>query len=161
LTLFFLILLAGSPAAGDEFGRDGVLEIFIRSDKPIYKFGEPIKLTLTLKNHTTEPLIVNKRFDLSRDLRWEVFMDGHGFLTVKPTAAQAPTGDDYVILKPNLEIEKSLPPLSEIVQEKLKRGLYGVRVTYVNREKPKGAETWTGEIVTNRISFQIKSGEKV
>lgn len=159
--VFILLLFGGQTAIGDQYGRDGSLEIFLQSDKRIYLLGEPIRLTLTLKNHTTETLIVNKRFDPVNDLQWEIFSDPNGLLSLKPAAAQQPTADDYIRLNPNTKIEKRLPELSEIVQDKLKQGLYGIRITYINTEKPKGPETWTGEIITNLVSIQIKSGQRV
>ncbi|HEY5600225.1 MAG TPA: hypothetical protein VIK48_05985, partial [Candidatus Manganitrophaceae bacterium] len=153
LSLLALALLLGSRiAAGDEFGREGNLEIFIRSDKPVYTFGEPVVLTLTLKNNTNESLFVNRRFNASNDLRWEIFLDPDGFLTVRPGPDQKPSDNDYILLKPGEEIEKVFPNLAEIVQEKLRKGLYGLRITYFNRDQRKGPRTWTGEIVSNRLS---------
>lgn len=155
------VLLLSTIAGGDEFGRSGSLEILIRSNKPVYDFGEPIILTLKLKNSTNVPLIVNRRLDPFSDLQWELFFDPVGFVPIKAVPRKAPNAEDYIQLKPEQFIEKKLPNLSEIVASPLKQGLYGVRLTYVNKEKPKGPDTWTGEIITNRLSFQIKPSEKI
>lgn len=77
------LLFASETATGDEFGRDGNLEIYIHADKPIYKFGEPIRLTVRLKNNTTRPLVVNRRLDPFSDLQWELFAEPDGFLQTK------------------------------------------------------------------------------
>lgn len=159
------ILVANQTATGDEFGRDGNLEIYIHSDKPIYKFGEPIALTVRLKNNTTAPLVVNRRLDPFSDLQWELFAEPDGFMQIKTNPPKPLTVDDFVELKPEEEIRKKLPPLSELTPHPLKRGLYGLRLTYVNKEKPngvekKGKDVWTGEIITNRLSIQIRSSEK-
>jgi hypothetical protein len=154
------MLSFGRDAGGDQFGRDGNLELLVRANKPLYKFGEPIILTIKLKNATSQPLIVNRRFDPYNDLQWELFLDPVGlvpFLVVPPKPLVA---DDYIQLKSGGEIEKVLPPLAEIVGVPLKKGLYGLRLTYVNKDKPKGPETWTGEVLSNHLSIQIKSGEK-
>jgi hypothetical protein len=160
LALVFGLLPFGRDAAGDQFGRDGNVELLVRANKPVYKFGEPIILTIKLKNATSQPLILNRRFDPHRDFQWELFFDPVGmvpFLVVPPKPLVV---DDYIQLKSGGEIEKVLPPLAEIVGVPLKKGLYGLRLTYVNREKPKGPETWTGEVLSNHLSIQIKSGEK-
>lgn len=159
------VLSASRSATGDEFGRDGNLEIYIHSDKPIYKFGEPILLTIRLKNNTTQPLVVNRRLDPFSDLQWELFSEPHGFMPIKTASPKPLTDDDFIELKPEEEIRKKLPSLSEITPDPLKRGQYGVRITYTNKEKPKGVERkgkdiWTGEIITNRLSIQIRSSER-
>lgn len=158
-----IVLVASQTAVGDESGRDGNLEIYIQSDKPVYKFGEPIILTVRLKNNTTKPLVVNRRLDPFSDLQWELFAEPHGFMPVKTAAPKPLTDDDFVELKREEAISKKLPPLSEITPDPLKRGLYGIRITYANKEKPKqidGKDIWTGEIITNRLSIQIKSSER-
>lgn len=160
LILFCALLPVGRDAAGDQFGRDGNLELLVRSDKPVYKFGEPIILKLKLKNATSETLIVNRRFDPFNDFKWELFLDPVGFVPILVNPPKPLVADDYVALKSGAEIEKVLRPLTEIVGVPLKRGLYGLRLTYINREKPKGPETWTGEVLSNHLSIQIKSGEK-
>lgn len=163
LFISLIIFAADRRAVGDETGRDGNLEIYIQSDKPLYKFGEPIILTVRLKNNTTRPLVVNRRLDPFSDLQWELFAEPHGYMPVKTAPAKPLTADDFVELKREEAITKKLPPLSEMTPDPLKRGLYGVRLTYVSKEKPKGFEgkdVWTGEIVTNRLSIQIRAGEK-
>ena len=154
-------LSIGQSASGDQFGRDGNLELLVRSNKPGYTFGEPIVLTLKLKNSTSKPLIVNKRFDPHRDFQWELFFDPVGFVPFLVVPPKPTVAEDFVQLKPGEEIEKALPPLAEIVGVPLKKGLYGLRLTYVNQEKLKGPETWTGEVLSNHLSIQIKSGEKL
>ncbi|MDC4224125.1 MAG: hypothetical protein MPW15_07835 [Candidatus Manganitrophus sp.] len=165
LLVLLTVLVANQAAIGDESGRDGNLEIYIHSDKPIYKFGEPIQLTIRLKNNTTGPLVVNRRLDPFSDLKWELFAEPNGFMQVKTSPPKPLTADDFIELKPEEEIRKKLPPLSEITPDPLKRGLYGLRVTYASKEKPngvekKGKDIWTGEIITNRLSIQIRSSEK-
>ncbi len=160
LILFSALLPFGRDAAGDAFGRDGNLEMLVRSDKPVYKFGEPIILTIKLKNATSKPLIVNRRLDPFNDIKWELFLDPVGFVPILVNPPKPLTANDYIELKSGGEIEKVLPPLTEIVGVPLKRGLYGLRLTYINQEKPKGPETWTGEVLTNHLTFQVRSGEK-
>lgn len=158
--LVFSLILFGREAGGDPFGRDGNLEIWVRTNKPVYEFGEPIVVTLKLKNATSLPLIVNKRLDPFNDLQWEIFFDPAGFVPIRTAPPKPPAADDYVVLKSGEAIEKEIPNLADIVDGKLVKGLYGLRLTYINKEKPKGPETWTGEIITNRLSFSIKSGKK-
>ncbi|HZR45924.1 MAG TPA: hypothetical protein VFA47_04430 [Candidatus Manganitrophaceae bacterium] len=160
LGLACALIFSGREAGGDPFGRDGNLEIWVRTNKPVYDFGEPIVVILKLKNAASLPLIVNRRFDPFNDLQWEIFFDPAGFVPVRPAPPKPPGADDYVVLKPGESIEKEIPDLAEIVDGRLKKGLYGLRLTYINKEKPKGPETWTGEIITNRLSFSIKSGNK-
>lgn len=159
------LLVLTQTATGDEFGRDGNLEIYIHADKPVYKFGEPIQLTVRLKNNTTGPLVVNRRLDPFSDLQWELFAEPHGFIQIKTNPPKPLTADDFIELQPEEEIRKKLPALSEMTPHPLKRGLYGLRLTYTNKEKPagvekKGKDIWIGEIITNRLSIQIKSSEK-
>ncbi len=165
LLVGLIVLVASRTAIGDEFGRDGNLEVFIQSDKPVYKFGEPILITIRLKNNTTGPIVVNRRLDPFNDLQWELFAEPHGFMPIKTLPPKPLTADDFVELQREQEVKKVLPPLSEMTPDPLKRGLYGIRITYANKEKlketeGKGKDIWTGETVTNRLSIQIQSGER-
>lgn len=151
----------GNEVFGDEFGRTGSLIILVKSSKPAYEIGEPIFLTLTLTNHTTVPLIVNQRFNHYHDLELDLFHEPFGPISIKSLPLEDLTKENYVRLEVNEKILKTLPDLSEITVGPLKEGRYGLRIFYKNKETPRGEDTWTGRIATNRIWFTIKPSEKI
>ncbi len=160
---FSLILFLDKSGYGDQFGRTGNLYILVKSDKNIYEFGEPIVLKLTVYNGTSEPLFVSRRIDPSEQVQWELFREGFGFVPLKANTTEPLTPDDFAHLEPDDEIGEAYPNLSEILLTPvpLEEGLYGLRITYVNEEKIKGPETWTGVIITNRLTFRIKAKTKL
>lgn len=160
---FSLVLLLDKWGYGDQFGRTGNLYILVKSDKTVYEFGEPIVLKLTVYNGTTEPLFVSRRIDPSDQVEWELFREGFGFVPLKTSTPKPLTPDDFAHLKPDEEIGEAYPNLWEILLTPLplEEGLYGLRITYSNLEKIKGPETWTGKIITNRLTFRIKAKTKL
>ncbi len=165
--IFISIILAcfffpqGQDIRADEFGRNGHLIMLIKSSKPKYEIGEPISIIAALKNHTDVPLIVNNRFHPGRDLEWDLFHDGFGYVPIKAMSSEPLKPDDFVRMEVAEEIIRFLPNLNEIFSAPLKAGRYALRISYVNKEKPKGDETWTGLIVTNLLWFEVKPSEKI
>jgi len=159
-----MFLLAPSRSLkvfGDEFGRIGNLIILVKSNKPAYEVGEPIFLTLTLKNHTTVPLLVNQRFHYEQDLEIDLFYESFGNIPLKPFPAKPLSPEDYARLEVNESISVTLPDLLEIAAVPLKEGRFALRVFYRNGQNPTGKEAWTGRIVTNQIWFTVKASEKI
>jgi len=156
-----LFLPLAQDVRGDEFGRNGHLIMLIKSSKPKYEIGEPISIIAALKNHTDVPLIVNNRFHPGRDLEWDLFHDGFGYVQLKTLPADPLKAEDFVRMEPSEEIVQVLPNLNEIFSAPLKAGRYALRVRYMNKETPKGKETWTGLIVTNLLWFEVKASEKI
>jgi len=161
LSVFFLATSQESEVLGDEYGRTGSLIILVKSSKPAYEIGEPISLTLTLSNHTTVPLIVNQRFFYQYDLEMDLFHEPFGRIPFKALPATPLKAEDYAPLAVDEQIIMTLPELTEIVAAPLKEGRYSLRIFYQNEQSPKGKDTWTGRIVTNRIWFTIKPSEKI
>ena len=149
-------------ALADEYGRTGSLVVFIKSNKPKYEIGEPIYITVSLENHTAEPLIVNKRLDPLLDIEWDLFYENlGGNLTLKQLPPVALTPDDFVRLEVNETVGKQLQDLTAIVNGQMKQGRYAVRLTYRNQEALKGKETWVGVTVTNQLWIEVKPSEKI
>ncbi|MFQ5580043.1 MAG: hypothetical protein ACE5FZ_05475 [Nitrospiria bacterium] len=161
--VFSLILYLDKMGYGDQYGRRGNLYILVKSDKSIYEFGEPIVLNLTVYNGTSEPLFVSRRIDPSLQVEWELFREGFGHVPLKAKTSKPLTPDDFAHLNPDEEIGEAYPNLWKILQNPLplEEGLYGLRITYSNQEKIKGPETWTGTIITNRLSFRVKSKKRL
>ncbi len=150
------------PALADEYGRTGSLIAFIKADKPRYDLGEPIYITLTLSNFTTVPLIVNKRLNPLLDIEWDLFAENlaaHLSLKVIPPVALTP--EDFLRFEVNDEFSKKFDDLATLVNAKLTVGRYAIRLTYRNKEAPKGDETWVGETVTNLLWIEVKPSKKI
>ncbi|MFQ5588637.1 MAG: hypothetical protein ACE5F7_07340 [Nitrospiria bacterium] len=159
---FFVAPLSPRPALSDEYGRTGSLIVFIKANKPRYEIGEPIHITVTLSNHTTVPLIINKRLNPLLDLEWELFAENlGGHLTMKVVPPRPLTPEDFVRLEVNEEFGKQFDDLTMLVNGPLKEGRYAIRLTYRNKEKPQGDETWTGTAVTNLLWIEVKSTKKI
>lgn len=146
----------------DQYGHTGSLVAFVKSDKRKYDVGEPIYFTLSLTNHTTVPLIINKRLHPLLDLKWDLFYEPlGGNLSMKEVPALGLHPDDFIRLEVNEELGKRFEDLSTMVNVPLKPGRYAIRLTYRNKETPKGDETWAGLIVTNRLWIEIKPSKKI
>lgn len=146
----------------DEYGRTGHLVAFIESDKRKYEVGEPIYITVSLTNHTTIPLIINKRLNPLLDLEWDLFYENlGGNLLMKEIPPLALTPDDFIRLEVDEELGKRFEDLSTMVTAPMKSGRYAIRLTYKNKETPKGDETWAGLTVTNLVWIEIKSSKKI
>lgn len=159
---FSLLPLQPVQVLADEYGRTGSLIAFIESDKKKYDVGEPIYLTVSLTNHTTVPLIINKRLNPLLDLEWDLFYENlGGNLTMKEAPPLALSLDDFVRLEVNEEFGKRFQDLSAMVNAPLKPGRYAIRLTYRNKETPKGDETWAGLTVTNMVWIEIKPSKKI
>jgi hypothetical protein len=150
-------------ALGDEAGREGTLELWIRTNKPVYERGEAILLTMTLKNGTDETLSVNGRWRILQEIDFELFKDPGGFQPFRPSDDKAPfKKEDFILVKPGGEIYKTVD-LNEILVTPLTSGIYGIRGSYKNEEAGKalGVDGWIGDIVSNRVNFQIKPSRKM
>jgi len=164
IVTFSLLPLQAHQVLADEYGRTGSLVAFIKSDKKKYEVGEPIYITISLANHTTVPLIINKRLEPLLDLDWDVFYENLGGNLPMKQAPASPlplSPDDFVRLEVNEEFGKRFEDLTMIVNALMKNGRYALRLTYRNKEKPKGDETWVGSTVTNQLWIEIKSSEKI
>jgi hypothetical protein len=152
-----------SGAVADEFGRDGNLELWIRTEKPIYSAGEPIRVKVTLKNETTEALAVNRRFGFSQEIELELFKEPEGLENFRPPDKETPfRKEDFIVLRPGETLEKTID-LGERLSSPLKAGGYGIRAFYRNKEAGKkfGLSAWTGEIVSNRLSIQVRPAQRM
>jgi hypothetical protein len=155
--------LSLSSAIADEFGREGNLELWIRLDKPTYNAGEPVRLKLTLKNRTTEPLAVNRRFGLSREIEVELFKEPEGFQDFGPPDKGFPfRKEDFIVVNPGEDLEQTIV-LTERLALPMKAGAYALRAFYRNSESGKrfGLTAWTGEVVSNRLSFQVRPAPRM
>jgi len=159
---FSLLPFQARQTLADEYGRTGHLVAFITSDKKQYEIGEPIYITISLTNHTTVPLIINKRLNPLLDLDWDVFYENlGGNLSMKKIPPIRLSPDDFVRLEVNEEFGKRFDDLTTMVDGPMKSGRYALRLSYRNKEKPKGDETWVGLTVTNLLWIEIKSSKKI
>ncbi|MFQ5596428.1 MAG: hypothetical protein ACE5GK_00100 [Nitrospiria bacterium] len=161
LAILLVLPFHYEAALGDEFGRNGNLIILIQSNKPQYEIGEPILITASLRNHTDQPLFVNQLSHPSTGLEWELIYDGFGPVPVKIFPPVVLKKEDFIRLDVSEELVRVLPELNEIVSTPLKAGRYALRLTYQNKEKIQGDETWTGVIITNLLWFEVKTPEKI
>ncbi len=162
LLAFSLFPLQTVQVLADEYGRTGSLVAFIESDKRKYDVGEPIYITVSLTNHTTVPLIINKRLNPLLDLKWDLFYETlGGNLSMKESPPVDLNTDDFIRLEVNEELGKRFEDLGVMVDTPLKSGRYAIRLTYQNKEKPKGDETWAGLTVTNLLWIEIKPSKKI
>jgi hypothetical protein len=169
LVVFFILigaligLIPQRSALGDASGREGTLEFWIRTNKPVYERGEAIYLTLTLKNGTDETLSVNRRWRMLQEIDFELFKDPGGFQPFRPSNDKAPfKKEDFVLVKPGKEIRKTVD-INELLVTPLTSGIYGIRGSYKNEETGKalGIDGWLGDIVSNRVNFQIKPSRQM
>ncbi len=162
MVVFLLMPMQLQVAHGDEFGRTGSLIFIVKANKPRYEIGEPIHITITLSNHTTKSLIINKRLNPLLDVEWEIFAEGLGrHIGMKAVPPAPVTPADFIPIDVNEEFGKQFDDLATLVTEPLKEGRYGIRLTYRNQEKQKEGDTWVGEAVTNLIWIEVKSTKKI
>lgn len=158
-----VLLTGGGSVRADEFGREGNLELWIRTNKKTYEFGDPVYLTLTLKNRTTETLFINKRWGILREIDLEVFLEPEGPIKLRSPGERPDfRKGDFIAVTPGLDLEKTFD-LNEILARPMSPGGYMLRGTYKNSESGKvfDLQAWTGEIVSNRLNIQVKPSPRV
>ncbi|HET6370646.1 MAG TPA: hypothetical protein VFG95_05580 [Nitrospiria bacterium] len=151
-------LLPQRSALGDASGREGTVEFWIRTNKPVYEQGEAIYITMTLKNGTDDPLSVNRRWRMLQEIDFELFKDPGGFQPFRPSDDKSPfKKEDFILVRPGGEVRKTVD-INKLLVTPLTSGIYGIRGSYKNEETGKalGIEGWLGDIVSNRVNFQIK-----
>lgn len=162
-TVFVTLVPSHHNSFGDEFGRVGNLELWIKADKRKYDMGEPVFITFILKNRTKETLTVNKRWGFLREFTLEAFKEPGGPQSYRPAQKEIPyKRQDFMNFKPEEDLELIMK-LNEYLANPLKPGLYSLRASYKNQESGKifQINAWTGEIVSNRINITVKSSTRI
>jgi len=166
-TITFLLIGCGSKAAIGSTPIESIepvdseLTFTISSDKQIYSLNEEIFITMSLRNNSDKPLIVNEFLLSDRTPR--------PFGVVAFTI-YGPTGDllifhvfqDYlsppskyfVPLSPNDSTSEKTTISSEYNFDQI--GIYTISAEYNNQiDSPDGREAWKGTLESNTIMIEV------
>jgi hypothetical protein len=136
---------------------EGCLSLKIRLDKEVYRSGEPIRVTLALKNMCDTPLLINHRIALWHEIRLHI-KDNKG-LTLRwlPPAPPPPlTINNFSTLAPQQQLSWEIGNVNQILYDKLVPGIYMITATYQNTSGEElGIHAWTGQLESNPVSFEV------
>ena len=140
------------------------LGIQLSVPKESYSVGEPIEVTLTLKNQSNAPLDINKRMGISpnemAEGTWEVKFDvafppGERLVISTRINRGEPDQEDFALLPAGGEVSR-VYTLTDFYWMQLP-GAYEVKATYHNRVDGSqfGLSAWTGEITSNIVYLKV------
>jgi len=144
--------------------QNQVLGIELRVPKESYSIGEPIEVTVLLKNQSNAPLTINKRMGINPghmgEGSWEVKFDvtfppGERLMIHTLINPRGLKHDDFTVLSPEGEISR-IYTLTNYYWMELP-GAYEVKATYHNSIDGSmfGLSAWTGEITSNPIYLKV------
>ncbi len=147
-----------------SLNRSQQLQIRLETPKQTYSAGEPIIVTLVLKNQSNSPVTVNKRMGINpKNMApgsWEVKFDvkfppGERLITATLINRGEPTKNDFLELRPGQEIRKNYT-MSDFYWMEL-AGEYKVKATYYNSADGSkfGLSAWIGQIESNAASLTV------
>ncbi len=149
------------------------LELIIKSDKRVYEEGEAIYVTLTLRNISNEKVSIN-----TAALKRTFLLGSCDICDSKNTKIpwgvkiEVPdnTEEDYFVLDPGQIVDYRIN-ISQGMFHRLKPDRYTIKCHYVGQDNyrymveeslfKKVDYAWTGTIVSNTISMQVESKEKL
>jgi hypothetical protein len=140
------------------------LQLQLRILKESYAVGEPVEVELLLINKSKDPCIVNQRMAINpgnmAEGRWEVQFDvtfppGKRLIRGAKIRREELQKEDFYTLSPGEHISKTYS-LTRYYWMELK-GTYTVKAIYSNKVSGRqfGLTAWTGEIISNSISFNV------
>lgn len=135
------------------------LTLSLTTDKPLYRSGDRIDLSIMLENRSGEPMTINRRLAYpGPDLTVEITDPSGMRLRWLPPAPPPPVLEsDFVRLGPGQRFEVTLQDISRHLFDKLERtGEYRATATYRNQDG--GSQwnhvAWTGSIESRVVTFQ-------
>jgi hypothetical protein len=168
--LMVVILISGpggcqSDKAGvptDEL--KGELQIVVAPTKARFRSSEPLfSLKVTFINLYNRSIWLNKAVNFSEalcELRQDVILPGGSVMPAPEIKLDGRRGElsrqDFVRLKPGQQFEV-IQSVKQAYRFAGVPGMYQVTLTYSNRHsgKPFGIDAWTGEIKSNKTSFEV------
>lgn len=144
--------------------RNQMLVIRLEVPKESYSLGEPIEVTVVLKNQSGSPVTINKRMGVNpADMAqgyWELRFDmtyppGTPFFPKPLVNRGRPNTEDFTLLPPGEEISRTYQLTDWCRMQFL--GDYEVKAIYNNAADGSqfGLSAWTGEISSNSIKLQV------
>lgn len=169
LTFFLLTLSAFKNSEmlgiGDSLAADN-LEILIATDKPVYEIGEPIDFSYTLKNTSTQALLVNTLpISLLTGLLTILSPEGQPLVSLaeRKTVAQLKP-ENVVQLAPGASYEVRVDLLKFFPEpypmtnphDFSVPGIYTLTAKYENQVQTLGSDAlWTGTVISKPIAVRI------
>jgi hypothetical protein len=138
------------------------LELSIQTNSDVYHTGEPIDVTITLKNTSDAPVTVVNRLDFPHpELRMKI-TDANGHrLTWLPPIPPRPLGkEDFTKVSADEAIASTTRDIGKHLSDRPQPGTYSVVTTYTNEHPGKefGLHAWTGSIISNTVVLTIEQG---
>ncbi len=133
------------------------LSLEIGLDKEVYRSGEPIRVTLALKNMCDTPLLINHRLSLWHEIRLHIKDRKGQSLRWLPPPPPAPlTSNDFSPLVPQQQLSWEISNVNQKLYDKLVPGIYMIAATYQNTSGEElGIHAWTGQLESNLVSFEV------
>ena len=144
--------------------QNQALEIQLRVPKESYAVGEPMDVTVILKNHSNAPVTINKRMGINpTDMPegyWELrfaftYQTEAALFPGPPVNRGKPRAKDFTVLSPEGEMSWTYT-LTDWHRIRL-QGDYQVKAIYHNSVDGSqfGLSAWTGEITSNPVNLKV------
>lgn len=171
MVLFAALIVFGQNQVLSQHNKNTPLTLTVKSDKNVYKEGEPILITLTIKNISNEKISVCIRYlkggpyPLTKDACCILLNSKKERLEVGrvPVQDKALAKSDYIISNPDESHEFQFI-LNEYVLEGLKPDTYTLKYSNTGHDyyyeegstsMKKVEYPWTGTVTSNEISIQV------
>lgn len=165
----FLLLIAGfgilAPRAYSQARADTPLTLTIKANKSVYEVGEPILVTLTIKNVSHRKISVNFTGLQNTFLCGDCDIINSKKIKLSWGAKIQPplkVKSDYVVLKPGQRLSYEVSVYDGMFK-RLVEDFYTIRCSYLGTnvffEKGKLQTIdydWAGTVVSNQIAIQVK-----
>ena len=139
-----------------------LLKLSISSDKTVYQVGEPTTITVVLENVSEMQITVNKRLEfVGPEVYLEIQDETGNLLKWLPPDPPPPlTKDDFIVVSPGETAGTRTIHIERHLSERLKPGRHTLKATYKNAEDGSrfGLNAWTGMVMSNTITFDVRKG---
>lgn len=163
--MFSYLLIAGilPLLIGTGKAQSQELEFSIRLDKTSFTKGEAVRCTMTIKNTSKKPLVVNSRLLVNLpNGPHEVSLlisDPDNHLVIFTSLVRASfQSDEFVNLAPGASASTGYTISNDF--DFTKAGAYSIVAYYENKSDPPPSQNmkpaWKGTLVSNKTSFSIR-----
>jgi len=151
----------GSTPTESRLPVDSELTFTISSDKQIYSLNEEIFITMSLKNNSDEPIIVNNLLISDRRpprpfgvVAFTIYSPTGDLLIFLPFIDYFPSDAMFVLLQPNESTSKRNAVSKDYDFDQI--GIYTISAEYNNLlDSHDGRTAWKGTLESNTITIEV------
>jgi hypothetical protein len=151
----------GSTPDESQQSMDSELSFSISSNKQIYSFNEEIFITMTLRNDSNKPIIVNNPLISDRRLpkplgvvAFTIYSPTGNILLFNVIRDCTRPSSEFILLQPNESTSKRNAVTKDYHFDQV--GIYTISAEYSNLiAPPDGTTAWKGTLASNKITIEV------